>query len=144
MKLSELIAQFVDRIHYPGWPKSHPAGGVVFTFDRMDVVCREEGGYCLLQGEAGEMPEEAMDQESWLQRVLQASLARMAKEKVSLTLDPVSKAVLVYRRFSFENLAVSDFEMEVESFLNVLESWGRQVRRDKPAGAVPPEVLLNR
>ena len=122
MKLSELIAQFVDRIHYPGWPKSHPAGGVVFTFDRMDEVCREEVGYCLLKGEAGEMPEEAMDQESWLQRVLQASLARMAKEKVSLTLDPVSKAVLVYRRFSFENLAVSDFEMEVESFLNVLES----------------------
>jgi hypothetical protein len=130
MQLKELIRQFGARVGYPSIPFPDSTGGITLRFDDLEVICREEGNGGLLIGtiEHGKLEGTAL--EELFRKLLGISLARAAKSTCILSLDRARDTLILYTRFDCSTLGPAEFEAYMDTFLNELEFWSEQIRRD--------------
>jgi hypothetical protein len=130
MQFEELIRQFGARVGYPSVPSLDATGGITLRFDNLDVFCRDESGKCLLTGTIEHGKLEGTGLEELLRKLLGISLARAAKSTCALSLDRARNALILYTRFDYSTIGPAVFEEYMDAFLNELEFWVEQVRRE--------------
>ncbi len=137
-----LVTQFIQRIEYPDEPATRPDGSRAFRFGQLVVWCKDEGESCLLSGAVTEIPSTDPPRGERLRRLLKVSLAVAAQENACLALDAPSDTLLLYHRFPLAGKSPAEFEAEVEEFLNRLEFWVEQARREAAPAHAPSAGLV--
>lgn len=138
-ELEKLLRQFAAR-----WglqvPRTDDQGYYFFVLDGcLRITLFQIGHQIYLEGRPGALPTDPRQAEDRLGEILCKHLAALEKQEETLSLDPASDDLLLFRCLPVRTLSLDDLEKAIEAFANRLEFWGR-VLLGGPAPLAPPTL----
>jgi hypothetical protein len=115
-------------------------GRYVIPFDEgIELRCFLVGASTVLEGLVHPLPEDHLEEQALLKKLLNASLGKARDRNESLMFDEASREIRLHRRLPQDLDTGSDFVEAVEQFLNELEFWRKYASGDaqQPRTASP-------
>lgn len=136
MSLSEKINGLCEYLRIEAIPPD--ARGIyeiVFDDDLELEVLSLGTSLALVRAQIGELPEEKLAQESYLQKILQNNLLNLQSEFNSVSLETSTRKIWLARTMRIDSIDSRDFCSLINSFVNTLE-WWKSV--ESPEAAISP------
>jgi hypothetical protein len=142
-EIERLIVELAQRRGFAA-PRPDEVGCYFLLLDgSLEVRLFQTGDTLLLEAQVGPIPSDDENAEEVLVRVLRRQLARSGNKAESLSLDPESGDLILYRALPARLTALADLQKAIGDFANALEYWSKQLAGTPPApGYAPPRATM--
>lgn len=121
--LENLLQQFAARRGIASLEPEQKQRYLLVLDGSLQVSLFQNGACIYLEGSAGVLSDDPRQSQAMLEAILAKTLVHIGTYEATLSLEPDSSNLVLFRRLNADETGVEDLEQALEEFANQLEFW---------------------